>query len=573
MTLCDKTVLVLGAGINGVAIARELLLNRVPVRLVDRWDIASGTTAYSSRLIHGGLRYLEYGDFSLVRESLDERERLLQLAPQFVQPLQLFIPVERRASGFGAAARKFLGWSAARDARPVPRGLWLVRMGLFLYDLCARRSSLPHHQVHPLSDSAVPPVNRERFRWLASYYDAQIQFTERFVLAMLEDARYLSEAQGVPLSVHTYCVAHRHGATVTLQPAPDTAGRPAEYCGNEAPSSFQPAAIVNATGAWVDHTLAQLQVASSQLVGGTKGSHFLTRHRDLREALRSGGVYAEASDGRPIFLLPFGSFSLVGTTDLPIEADPETVTADEEELQYLLRAACDVFPHIALTRRDVDFHYCGVRPLPQTASAETSSVTRRHILHVHDDPDVSLISIIGGKLTTCRSLAEETAELVLKRLGIPLQKNSRDRVIPGGEEYPTSRDALAERQMRLANELGLTSAQVDAVWRLCGTRVASLVAADVSGTARDDDTENLVGTHLPLAFVRRVMRDEWCRTLNDLVERRLMLLYWPGLTRACLHQLAALMVEQGLLAAEQEDVEVAHCIDRLKTHFGRTIGI
>ena len=129
MTLCDKTVLVLGAGINGVAIARELLLNRVPVCLVDRWDIASGTTAYSSRLIHGGLRYLEYGDFSLVRESLDERERLLQLAPQFVQPLQLFIPVERRASGFVAAARKFLGWPAARDARPVPRGLWLVRTG------------------------------------------------------------------------------------------------------------------------------------------------------------------------------------------------------------------------------------------------------------------------------------------------------------------------------------------------------------------------------------------------------------------------------------------------------------
>ena len=157
-------------------------------------------------------------------------------------------------------------------------------------------------------------------------------------------------------------------------------------------------------------------------------------------------MYAEASDGRPVFLLPFGSFSLVGTTDLPVEADPETVTADEEELQYLLRAAHDVFPHVALTRRDVDFHYCGVRPLPQTASAETSSVTRRHILHVHNDPDVSLISIIGGKLTTCRSLAEEATQLVLERLAIPVQKNSRDRVIPGGEEYPTSREALAERQ-------------------------------------------------------------------------------------------------------------------------------
>ena len=298
--------------------------------------------------------------------------------------------------------------------------------------------------MHPLSDSAIPPVNRERFRWLASYYDAQIQFTECFVLAMLEDARHLSEAQGVPLSVHTYRAvrsARGHGH------APAGTGHggagPAGDCGNDGPSSFQPAAIVNATcGLGGSHAGS---VAGRVLpVGrGHQGQPLSHASSRLGQVLRSGGVYAEASDGRPIFLLPFGSLALVGTTDLPIEADPETVTADEEELQYLLRAACDVFPHIALTRRDVDFHYCGVRPLPQTASAETSSVTRRHILHVHDDPDVSLISIIGGKLTTCRSLAEETAQLVLKRLGIPLQKNSRDRGIPGGEEYPTSRDVRA----------------------------------------------------------------------------------------------------------------------------------
>ena len=120
---------------------RELLLNGVAVCLIDRWDIAGGTTAYSSRLIHGGLRYLEYGDFALVRESLTERERLLQLAPQFVRPLELFIPVEQRASGFLAAARKFFGWPPPAGATPVPRGMWLVRMGLFLYD---RSPAGPH---------------------------------------------------------------------------------------------------------------------------------------------------------------------------------------------------------------------------------------------------------------------------------------------------------------------------------------------------------------------------------------------------------------------------------------------
>ncbi|MHB0960230.1 MAG: glycerol-3-phosphate dehydrogenase/oxidase [Pirellulaceae bacterium] len=569
--MSSKTVLVLGAGINGVAIARELLLNRVAVCLVDRWDITGGTTAYSSRLIHGGLRYLEYGDFSLVRESLEERERLLQLAPQFVQPLQLFIPVERRASGFRAAARKFLGFSEARDARPVPRGLWLVRTGLLLYDLLARRSSLPHHRVHSLHDPSVPPVNRERFRWLASYYDAQIRFAERFVLAMLEDARRLSIEQSVALHVYTYCVAQKQGPVVTLQPGPEIVERQAQSTDNVAPLSFQPAAIINATGAWVDHTLAQLQVASSPLIGGTKGSHLFTRNRELREALKTNGVYAEASDGRPVFLLPFGSYSVIGTTDLPVETKPETVTIAEDELQYLLGAAHDVFPKVTLTRQDIDFHYSGVRPLPKVSASQPASVTRRHMLHVSDVPDVPLISIVGGKLTTCRSLAEEAAKLVLERLDMPVQRNSRDRVIPGGEKYPMSCESVAEQQARLANELKMTRSQVDAMWQLCGTRIASMAASETSGARPDDNADCLVDTDLPLVFVRRVMRDEWVRTLNDLVERRLMLLYWPSLTRACLQQLAMLMVEQGLLPADQVEPEIDRCLRRLKTHFGRTI--
>ena len=208
----DKTILVLGAGINGVAITRELLLNGVPVCLVDQGDIAGGTTAYSSRLIHGGLRYLEYGEFHLVRESLEERERLLQLAPHFVRPLHLFIPVQRRASGVYSAARKFLGWPTASQDKYVPRGLWLVRMGLRLYDWCARHSSLPRHRGHRLDEPSVPPVDPQQFRWLVSYYDAQVEFPERFVLAMLEDARRLAAEQGVPLDVYTYHRASRRGA-------------------------------------------------------------------------------------------------------------------------------------------------------------------------------------------------------------------------------------------------------------------------------------------------------------------------------------------------------------------------
>ena len=374
----DNMVLVIGAGINGVAIARELLLNRVPVCLVDRWDIAYGTTAYSSRLIHGGLRYLEFGDVKLVRESLEERERLLQLAPQFVRPIHLFIPIERRVSGFFAAARKFFGWGSSKP--PVPRGLWLVNMGLWMYDALARRSRMPRHQVFRVNDPSAPPVNTQQYRWLCSYYDAQIEFPERFVMALLEDARRLAQEHDVALKVLTYHEATKDGSLVTIRPCHGSVS---------AATTLKPAAIINSAGAWVDQVLGQLGIDSPELMGGTKGSHFLTRNPALRAALDGNGVYAEASDGRPVFLLAFGDYALVGTTDLKCESSPETVTASEDELEYLRQAALEVFPQVELKRNDIEMHYCGVRPLPSSSSSTTAAITRRHIFHESSHSRVS----------------------------------------------------------------------------------------------------------------------------------------------------------------------------------------
>src|SRR5688572_3873967 len=187
-----QRVLILGAGINGAALARELVLNGLSVCVVDKADIASGATARSSRLIHGGLRYLEHGEFDLVRESLGERTRLLRLAPQFVQPLRLLIPVRTRFTGVPTAAGRFFGWQPGRLSRqPTTRGLWLVRMGLRLYDAYAKDAVLPRHRAHRTGQPGTVPVNREKYRWQCSYYDAQIPFPERFVLAMLQDARQL----------------------------------------------------------------------------------------------------------------------------------------------------------------------------------------------------------------------------------------------------------------------------------------------------------------------------------------------------------------------------------------------
>src|SRR5436305_13673473 len=189
-------VLILGGGINGAAVARELVLNGIPVWLVDSADVASGATAYSSRLIHGGLRYLEFGEFSLVKESLDERSRLLRLARHLVKPLRLFIPVRNNWGGLTQAAGKFFGLPT-KSKQTVHRGLRVVQAGLWLYDRYARDRSLPPRSLHRLGDEGVPAVSRDVARRMWAYSDAQITFPERLVIDLLTDAREVAKAAGL----------------------------------------------------------------------------------------------------------------------------------------------------------------------------------------------------------------------------------------------------------------------------------------------------------------------------------------------------------------------------------------
>jgi glycerol-3-phosphate dehydrogenase len=556
------TVLILGAGINGCALARELALNGLSVVVVDTADVAGGTTAYSSRLIHGGLRYLEYGEFDLVRESLAERGRLLRLAPQFVAPLELFVPVRRRWTGLWQSARRFLGRDAGVGASH-DRGLWLVRIGLWLYDAYARDPHLPKHRVmpaHPTAgkSQAGPPVDPQRYRWLAAYYDAQVAFPERFALALLADAYEAAAAQGGEVRLLTYHEAQLIGRQVEIRRPGATA---------TAIEPFVPAAIVNATGAWVDATLARLPVASPRLIGGTKGTHILTAHAELAAALAGRGIYAEAADGRPVFILPLAGMTLIGTTDEPYSGDPYRAVATPKEIGYLLGAARAVFPQIALAREDVALSYAGVRPLPFVDAKTPGAITRRHFLKRHDDAPLPLYSIVGGKLTTCRSLAEDSAATILAALAEKVQANSRERTVPGGENYPASPAAVAERQRAIAAELGMSIESVQAVWRFCGARASAVLAAAPPAERQ----QLLADTALPLCYVRWVIRNEWVERLDDLVERRLMLLYKERLSASCLRQLAALLVAEGRLAAEAVETEVQRTRQRLDQHFGKVV--
>ena len=570
----EQPVLILGAGINGAAIAREMLLNGVPVWIVDHADVASGTTAYSSRLIHGGLRYLEHGEFDLVRESLVERGRLLRLAPQFVQPLRLYIPTENRVGGLIRSLLRFCGLSRWIPFRGRSRGEWLVRMGLRLYDTTVRDPRTKNRKVHAVSDAGddpeIPHVNGQRYRKLCSYADAQVRYPERLVMAFLEDARQLAVENRVEFRLWNYCRARLNGNSLELIPAcPQQQGlvtaadaRPLAAC--------KISAVVNATGSWVDLTLNQMQIKSRRLIGGTKGSHLVTRHPVVRRLLKGQGIYAEAEDGRPVFLLPCGDATLIGTTEIPFEGDPAQVRASEEEIDYLLTATRRILGDIEIGREDVEFHYCGVRPLPYVEDGAPASTTRRHFIEQHDQAPLPFFSVIGGKLTTCRSLAEEVTAKVMEQLGLEATNSSDQRVVPGGADYPLDSYALSSRLKQEAVACDMTREQLQPIWNLVGSRTQAVLQECMHDESYGSGYIQVATGVLPVPLVRWLIRHEFVTSLSDLVERRLMLLQESPLTVKCLRELAKLMVAEGVISPEAVSSEVNSCIQELK-RFGKVV--
>lgn len=377
-------VIVIGGGINGAGIARDAALRGLSVLLLERQDYGFGTTWRSTKLIHGGLRYLEHREFRLVFEGLRERATLLRTAPHLVRPLEFLLPV-------------------FRGGRYGPR---TVRAGLALYDLLSSGKSLPTHRALSAAEVAAlePAINRKAIRGGFTYFDAQAPFPERLCLENVLDA----ERHGATVFNHVEVT----GLLITGGQVQGVRGRDIETGQTYA---FLGRAVVNAAGPWVDHVLRQSGRESHRL-GGTKGSHIVV---DFGGEGPSRAIYAEAeADGRPFFIIPWNGLHLIGTTDLRFTGDPATVVPEEAEIAYLWHEVRRVLPGAPLRATSRIYAFAGVRPLPRTPDGREGAITRRHFVRSHEHEGLrGLYSIIGGKLTSYRALAEETVDRIGQELG------------------------------------------------------------------------------------------------------------------------------------------------------------
>jgi glycerol-3-phosphate dehydrogenase len=376
-------VAVIGGGINGVAIARECARAGQRTLLVEQQDFAAGTTSRSTRIIHGGLRYLEHGDLSQVRESLRERKRLLRQYPYLVRRLEFVLALSEKSR---------------RSALAVRAGLWLYRQ------MGGQGETSGASELHRLEQI----LDGGRHFSLFSFEDAQCEFPERLV------AEWLMEAVGAG------CVARNHTQVLTIEVAQGQVRGlrlSDQLRGTE--GSVRATWVINAAGPWADRVCERARIRTEHpMVGGVRGSHIvLPKFAGAPDM----AVYTEAVDGRPFFVIPWNEQLLVGTTEVGDTGDPGKVQPSPGEIEYLLRSVQGLYPGARVSARDVRCAFAGVRPLPYSPGANLAGVSRHHYLHDHSpDGAAGMISVIGGKLTTAASLARECGSLVcVAKIGLP----------------------------------------------------------------------------------------------------------------------------------------------------------
>lgn len=538
----EAAVLVIGGGINGVATFRDLALQGVDVALVERGDYCQGASGASSHMIHGGIRYLENGEFRLVRESVAERNGLLSIAPHYVKPLRTTIPVFSTFSGILSAPLRFL---THRSGRPTERGAALIKAGLVMYDCFAGLSTArntPWHTFHGRRKSlaALPQLRRD-VKYTATYFDASVHNPERLTLDVLRSGL---EANPAARASNYLSLARHEAEGVVLRD---------EITGEE--FKFRAGTVVNATGAWADATNASVGKPTTHM-GGTKGSHIVLDHPALLEATGGNEIFFEHRDGRIVLIYPLGDRVLVGTTDIEADISRDAVCTDAE-IDYFLDLVHHVFPALEVSRDAIVHTFSGVRPLPRHDGTQPGFVSRDYRIERSTLGDgVPMLTLVGGKWTTFRALAEHLADDVLSESGQRRSVSTKDLAIGGGRGYPkdaaslgewfAARASLAERR-RLEILLERHGTRADAVLEHCGPNDAPLNATD----------------ELTVGELGYFVAQEQATRLIDIFIRRTSLAFRGLVTREMLEETAGVLARYLAWDDETTRDEIKHAQDTL----------
>ncbi|WP_095080781.1 glycerol-3-phosphate dehydrogenase/oxidase [Mesorhizobium sophorae] len=513
----EVDVVVLGAGINGAGLFRDLCAQGVSCLIVDKADFGSGTSAAPSRLIHGGLKYLETGEFGLVAQSTLERNLLLQNAPHYVSPLPTVIPIFSWSKGMLAALRTLFGSTSA----PRSRGAILIKIGLMIYDFYGSRNQvMPRHRMvgRRQALSEMPALNPSIVA-TGTYYDAKISHPERLVLELILDGLRSNAASAS--TNYTALVASADGV-LTFQPEDgDT-------------FSVRPKLVVNAAGPWIDDVNALLG-APSKMIGGTKGSHILLKHDELVKSLAGRMLYFEADDGRICLVYDYLGLALVGSTDIKAD-NPDEVRCEPDEVDYLLESVRTLLPGMIFEHAQIVYAYSGIRPLPASDASLPGLISRDHSAPVAEpdrDRPFAVISLVGGKWTTFRGFAEEVADAILDRLRRSRKVTTQSMPIGGGKDFPANAAARASWLAQARTETDVDERRLDQLLSRYGTKALEIATHGLDGQGDLPDSHSYGRSEIDY-----IVRNEFVEHLADIVMRRSTLAIGGSLTSRDLQEIA-----------------------------------
>ena len=498
-------VVVIGGGINGVAVARQCARAGKRTLLIEQNDFASGVTSRSTRIIHGGLRYLEHAELGLVRESLREREKLLREKSHLVHPLQFLL---------------LLNESSRRSALKIRAGLWL-------YSRLAGKQS--RAETTEMEVKRLERALDAGHRWsFFNYEDAQCEFPERLVAEWLMEA--VEAGAIVRNHMEALAVDVTHGRIRGVLLRDQITGRD---------ERVDAGWVINCSGPWADRVCQRSSIRMSKpMLSGVRGSHIVLPRFP---GSPNTAVYTEAVDGRPFFVLPWNDQILVGTTEVADNGDPGRTAPSAEEINYLLRSVMQLFPKAKISAQSVKHAFAGIRPLPYSPDSKPSAVTRRHILHDHaDDGAARMISVIGGKLTTAAALARECA----RKIGLSAAEPNTMTVGPG----PALDPLLDETVLEIARIGSVSEETARGMLEWHGNRAADIARmALVSAELRAPICPHT--SHI-VAEVIEAYRREFAVTLGDVLLRRVPVALGPCWSESCSRE-AALRISAVLGWKEQ----------------------